>query len=118
MSVPSFVKVAEVAALEPESVIPLEVEGQYLAIVRTGNEFFAVDGICTHAFCFVGYGWVKGYSLICGCHGASFDVRTGAPEDYMSPRPLATFPIRIDGNDILVALTQPEAASGGTIGGT
>ena len=98
--------------------IPLEVDGQYLAIVRTAhNEFFALDGICTHAFCFVGYGWVKEDSLICGCHGGTFNARTGEPEDWMSPRPLATFPVKIVGNDILVALPQREPTSGGTLGG-
>jgi 3-phenylpropionate/trans-cinnamate dioxygenase ferredoxin subunit len=54
------------------------VGGHALAIARIGDEFFAVDDLCTHADCSLGTdGYVEGRTLLCGCHGASFDLETG-----------------------------------------
>lgn len=99
-----FVKVAEISDLEPESVSLVELGEKDLALVFTGTELFALDGTCPHAQCLVAFGFVEGYSLYCGCHGAEFDVRTGQPKNLVTTQPLATYPVQVEGNDIFIAL--------------
>lgn len=99
-----FVKVAKVADLEPYTALPVNIDGREIAIIFTQNQYYALDGICTHAHCLIAYGWVEDGSIWCGCHGAEYDVRTGAPKDLIATRPLPTYPVRVDGNDIYVAL--------------
>ena len=49
-------------------------------------------------------GWLREHTLTCPCHDARFDVRTGKNLDWIAPGPVATFPVRIDGNDVLIGL--------------
>ena len=62
--------------------------------MRTAR-LFAVDGWCTHDECPLGDGWLEGHALRCACHGALFDLTTGAVIDGPADDPLATYPVRV-----------------------
>ena len=40
--------------------------------------------------------------VTCGCHGAQFDVTTGAVLAPPALEPLKVYPLRMDGDDLLV----------------
>lgn len=48
------------------------------ALLRIGDEVFAVDDTCSHERCSLGTdGFLDGETIICGCHGATFEAKTG-----------------------------------------
>jgi ubiquinol-cytochrome c reductase iron-sulfur subunit len=66
--------------------------------------YVAFSKVCTHAGCPVGLYEDVGLLLLCPCHQATFDVVRGArPVFGPAPRELPQLPLRVDGDDTLVA---------------
>ncbi|MFO7244167.1 MAG: non-heme iron oxygenase ferredoxin subunit [Actinomycetes bacterium] len=80
-----------------------------VAIVRTDDgEFYAIDDLCTHGEVSLSEGEVSGCFVECWAHGSRFDVRTGEPEDLPAIFPVKTYPVRIDGERVLVDVDNPK----------
>lgn len=43
---------------------------------------------------------------ITGLHGSRFDLRSGKPDSLPATRPVPVYPVKIEGDDVLVSLTQ------------
>lgn len=71
-----------------------------IIINRPGKGYIALSRVCTHLGCLVGYNKAKG-ELICPCHAGVFNldgkVLSGPP-----PKPLAEFPLRVEGDTIII----------------
>lgn len=71
------------------------VAGVAVVICRFKNQFYALENRCSHALATFDEGRLRGYSLICPRHGASFDIRNGAVQSLPAKLPLRSFPLRI-----------------------
>jgi nitrite reductase/ring-hydroxylating ferredoxin subunit len=83
---------------------PVEVQGRQLALYRVGAEWFCTDNVCTHAFALLSDGWLEGHVIECPLHNGQFDIRTGRGLGPPITEDLHTFPVRVDGEEVLVAL--------------
>jgi nitrite reductase/ring-hydroxylating ferredoxin subunit len=99
---PDYVRVARRDEIPPQTARCVEAKGKRIALVNLGGEIFAVDDRCPHADASLGEGEVTGEEIICPLHFASFEVRTGACTGPPACEDLATFPVRVDGDDVLV----------------
>jgi 3-phenylpropionate/trans-cinnamate dioxygenase ferredoxin component len=99
-------RLAELKDSQPRRLIA---DGVPLAIVRVGDEVFAVDDHCSHAEVSLSEGEVSGCEIECWLHGSRFDLRTGEPSGPPAFAPITTYPVQIegDGDDavVLVALS-------------
>jgi cytochrome b6-f complex iron-sulfur subunit len=77
------------------------VRGEPVLVIREANKVAAVSAVCTHMSCVVKY---QGAGVIsCPCHAAAFDLNgnvMGGP----APRPLPSYPVRIEGQKIVVGM--------------
>lgn len=78
------------------------VGGHRLAICNLEGEFFAVQDLCTHDNGPLGEGCLEGDEIECPRHGARFSIRTGAATLMPAVMPVPTFPVRREGDDVLV----------------
>ncbi len=101
-TVADFVKVASISDVSPGQVVLAEVDGERVALVNVEGELYAVADECTHAGCSLSEGDVDGRMLVCPCHGSEFDVTTGEPASPPAYEPVATYAVRVDGDDVLV----------------
>jgi 3-phenylpropionate/trans-cinnamate dioxygenase ferredoxin subunit len=62
-----------------DGVTALAVEGREIVLIRQGEEFFALPDRCTHARFPLSDGELLEGKIKCAHHGATFDLRTGAP---------------------------------------
>ena len=76
-----------------------------MAIARDGDEFFAVQDVCSHAAVALTEGEVDDCTVECWLHGSRFDLRTGKPTGLPATEPVATFPVESDGDDVYVDTT-------------
>jgi 3-phenylpropionate/trans-cinnamate dioxygenase ferredoxin subunit len=41
----------------------------------------------------------------CPAHGSCFDVRTGAPDTLPAVRPVATYPVYVEADEVFIEIT-------------
>lgn len=96
--------VAAVDELDDDDVMKVEAGGSELALYRVGGEFYATDDCCTHEAASLSDGYLQDDTIECPRHQAVFHILTG---DVMSPPAsvrLRTYPVRVDGDRVLVRL--------------
>lgn len=83
----------------------LKIKGQNpIAVFRVGDEFFATDDTCTHAKFSLSEGYVEGDEVVCALHEARFCLRTGRVLSPPATVPLRTYPVKIEGDDVMVEM--------------
>jgi nitrite reductase (NADH) small subunit len=76
-----------------------------VALCNIEGRIHAMDGICPHAMGPLGYGGLQGTTLICPYHAWGFDCVTGQ-SDADDALQLATYPVKVENEDIWVDLKQ------------
>ena len=99
----SFTKVAKQSEIPKGSGKVVEVGGKVLALFHSEDQFYATENTCRHQGGPLGEGSLSGTTVTCPWHGWEYDVTTGACQLDASVK-VATFPVKVDGDDILVAL--------------
>jgi 3-phenylpropionate/trans-cinnamate dioxygenase ferredoxin subunit len=103
----SFVRACATSDLEPGTAIAVSVEGVDVAVVRDGEDFYAVYDECSHAAIALSEGDVEGDQIECWLHGSRFDLRTGKPTNLPATEPVAIYPVKVEGPDVLVDVQSP-----------
>ena len=98
----AFEKAATLDEFREGEAIGVTVGDQDVAIARDGDEFFAVEDVCSHAAVALSEGDVEGCTVECWLHGSRFDLRTGKPTGLPATEPVATFPVEVRGTDVYV----------------
>ena len=89
-----------------DEALAVDVGDLELAIARDGEEFFAVQNVCSHAEVALSEGEVADGTVECWLHGSCFDLRTGKPTHLPATEPVATFPVEVRGDDVYVDATE------------
>ncbi len=103
----SFVKACALSELEDDTPRRVEVDGTPVSIVRSFGEVFAINDICSHANVSLSEGEVENCQIECWLHGSRFDLATGQPTCLPATEPVDVYPVRSDGEDVLVDVTHP-----------
>ena len=83
-----------------------EIHGRRVYVVRTGErEVHAVDDTCSHANVSLSEGDLDGGTIECWLHGSRFDMTNGEPTGLPATQPIAIHTVKIEGEDVFVALT-------------
>jgi nitrite reductase/ring-hydroxylating ferredoxin subunit len=97
------VTVARRADIKPGELAAFDVEGIRIAVANADGRYFAIDDACTHEQCsLAAEGTLEGTVVTCGCHGAQFDVTTGAVLAPPAPEPVKVYPLHVDQDDLVV----------------
>jgi apoptosis-inducing factor 3 len=104
-------KVASFPSMAEDGVTGVNVDGVPIALYRLGDEIFATHGICTHALAFLSDGWVEDGKIECPLHQGQFDIRTGKALCSPVTEDLRVYPVKRDGDDILINLSEDTAAT-------
>ena len=73
----------------------IEIDGTRIAVANVDGSYYAFDDACTHEHCSLAEGDLEGTTVICMCHGAEFDVRTGHVLAPPAKLPLKVYPVRV-----------------------
>jgi 3-phenylpropionate/trans-cinnamate dioxygenase ferredoxin subunit len=104
----TWLDVAPVEELGPGKSHFIEVGDVTIAVFNLDGEYFALEDACTHdgsrmLSCGVEARFlVHGERLMCPRHGAQFCIRTGAALSRPATGVLASFPVRIENNQVQV----------------
>lgn len=102
MTLPEFVRVASTHDLADGEMRLVSAAGERVVLVRIGGEYYAIGWLCSHALGLLSQGQLDGYEVECPIHEGRFDVRTGQPTREPPEEPIPVYPVRVEGEDILV----------------
>ncbi|EIF31990.1 ferredoxin subunit of nitrite reductase and ring-hydroxylating dioxygenase [Burkholderia sp. Ch1-1] len=83
----------------------VEIAEQALCLYRLDGVLYATQDLCTHGKASLADGLiVEGGLIECPLHEGTFDIRTGAAVGAPCKLALSCFPVREEGQDVLVTL--------------
>jgi nitrite reductase (NADH) small subunit len=95
--------VTEVPA--PGAVMEAQAGGVAVCLANVEGELSAVDNWCPHRRGPLGQGWLEGKAVVCPWHSWTFSLETGEAEFPLGER-VAAFPLKVEGSDVFVELTE------------
>lgn len=112
----NFVKAADTGDFQDGTKNKVTVEGKEILLAKIGGSYYAIDNKCPHMGGNLCAGQLKGSVITCPLHGSQFDVTDGRVVRWLkgsgiltaigkvlkSPRPIKTYTVKVEGNDILI----------------
>ena len=92
----SWIDAGPVAAIGDVQTVSLAVGRRMIAVARSGDEYFAIEDVCTHDGAELTGGAIEGAEIICPRHGARFCMRTGEALTPPAYEPIRVFATKID----------------------
>jgi 3-phenylpropionate/trans-cinnamate dioxygenase ferredoxin subunit len=101
------VRVASVNDLEPGSARRYDVADRRIALVRIGDDFYAIGDECSHADYSLSEGdvWEDECEIECPKHGSTFSLKTGEPQTLPATRPVPVYEVVVEGDDVNIVLS-------------
>lgn len=80
------------------------VDGHPIAVVRCGDDVYAVGDICSHQRISLSEGEVlcDSRQIECWKHGSAFSLVDGTPHALPATKPVPVFPVTVEGDEIYV----------------
>lgn len=98
-------RVATLGELAPGELLRVEAAGVGICLGRLSDgAVFALNDTCTHEEAELSDGCLDGNDVECPAHGSRFDLRTGAVRGGPARLPVASYPVRIESDSIVVEL--------------
>jgi nitrite reductase (NADH) small subunit len=82
---------------------------QFIAIFRVNGQFYALEDMCPHAGAPLNDGPLQNGTVTCLWHGWRFNLHDGACLNVPRGRPVATYAVTIQGQDLYVTLPGQSA---------
>ena len=99
-----FVKVGSVSDLASGKMLNAAVGQEEVMVARIGDEYFALDGWCSHEAGLLAEGFLHESTceVECPIHEGFFDLRSGRATAPPADAPVTVYDVRIEGDDIMV----------------
>ena len=112
----AYIQIATITDLENGSMKKIHAGGQDLLLARVRDRYYCTDAYCPHLGGNLSEGTLTGTILTCPLHHSQFDISDGhvlrwtdltgsilvAAVTQRPPRPLRTYPVKIEGNAVFV----------------
>jgi len=99
-----FVKAAKVSDVAAGTIKGFLVGDKKVAIANANGKLYAFEDRCKHQGALLSKGVLLGDKVMCPAHGEQFDLVTGKPVLMVAHDPIKVYPVKVEGDDILVEL--------------
>ena len=98
------VSVCALTDLAPGSATRFEVQGRAVAVVRIGDDVYAIGDVCSHGNVSLSEGevWCDTKELECWKHGSSFSLETGEPNTLPATVPVPVYVARVADGQVII----------------
>jgi 3-phenylpropionate/trans-cinnamate dioxygenase ferredoxin subunit len=111
----TFERVCARSEVPEEGALRVELSDVDVAIVDFDGQLYAIEDVCSHAEVALSEGEVEEFdgapTIECALHGSCFDLRTGQPTNLPATEPVPVYPVRVEGDDVLVDVDAPIVAA-------
>jgi 3-phenylpropionate/trans-cinnamate dioxygenase ferredoxin subunit len=102
----AFQRVCALSDLTDDAAIHVDVGDTPVCVAMSGGRVFALRDVCSHAEVPLSEGDVENGAVECWLHGSSFDLETGKPTGLPATVPVPVYPVKTEGDDVLVAVEE------------
>jgi len=97
-------KIGTLADFAPGSATKVVVNGINIAVVRIGDDFWAINDTCSHGNVSLSEGEVNSETkeLECWKHGSAFNLETGCPNTLPATQAVAVHTVTVKGDDVFI----------------
>lgn len=90
-------RICALADLAPSSATRFDIAGVPVAVVRIGDDVYAIGDTCSHANISLSEGevWCDSKELECWKHGSTFSLETGEPSTLPATQPVPVYMARV-----------------------
>jgi NAD(P)H-dependent nitrite reductase small subunit len=103
----TWCRVAAASDVREGEAVAVEVGEHQIALCRVGDTIHAFENVCPHAFALLSDGFVEGDEIECPLHAARFEIATGRCLAPPADRDLVTYPVKVEGEDVFVEISEP-----------
>jgi 3-phenylpropionate/trans-cinnamate dioxygenase ferredoxin subunit len=111
MTAAAGTRLCALADLTAGSSLRVELADLDVAVVRVGDEVFAIEDVCSHAEVPLSDGEIDGCTIECALHGSRFDLRSGKPTGPPATQPVPVFPTTVIDGEVFADLSEPISPS-------
>jgi len=92
--------------IKPGTAKRFDVGEHRIAVVRIGDDFYALGDRCSHADYSLSEGdvWEDEREIECPKHGSTFSLETGKPKTLPATKPVPVYQVLVEGSDVVVEL--------------
>lgn len=99
------VRLCSASEVSPGEMMRVDTEaGDMLAVYNVDGNFFVTSNLCTHGVATLTDGWLEDHTIECPQHGGCFDIRTGEATLFPCEKPLQTYKVTREGDEIFANL--------------
>jgi 3-phenylpropionate/trans-cinnamate dioxygenase ferredoxin subunit len=100
--------VARLADLAPGTARKVEVDGRPVALVRCGDDVYAIGDTCSHANVSLSEGEVvcEEREIECWKHGSTFSLVDGEPQSLPATQPVPVYDVEVRDGDVVVRVAS------------
>jgi 3-phenylpropionate/trans-cinnamate dioxygenase ferredoxin component len=100
------VRLCTVDELDDCSAKRFDVGRHRIALVRIGEDFYAIGDTCSHAEISLSEGDVlcDEFEIECWKHGSTFDLKTGEPQSLPATKPVPVYGVSVEGDEVWVTV--------------
>jgi len=99
-----WIDAAALDELPQDDVIGVDVAGRGIALYSVNGDVYATDNVCTHGHARLCDGFLDGHEIECPLHQGKFDVRSGHPTCAPATEAVRTYPVKVEGGRVYLAL--------------
>ena len=99
-----FVAVAKLDEIPDGGMRQFVAHGEPIGLYRVGENVYAIHDVCTHEQTYLTDGEfeIDDMEVECPLHGSRFDVRDGSVRILPATKPVASYPVKLEGDVVLV----------------
>jgi 3-phenylpropionate/trans-cinnamate dioxygenase ferredoxin component len=101
-AVEGYTRVAGLSDVPPGSLLGVQANGRRICLVNVEGEIYALQDNCSHRDFPLSAGTIEDSTVVCNWHGARFDPVSGRALSLPAIKPVKTFEVKVEGEDILL----------------
>jgi len=104
---PTLTRLCSLGELSDDKPVRVELAELDVAVMKAGEQIYAISDVCSHADFPLSDGEVSGCTLECALHGSRFDLRTGRPTGPPATQPVPVYPVTVTDGEVYADLESP-----------
>ena len=99
-----FIKLASTNDAKPNSMMGITINDQKILLANVNGNYYAIGDKCMHRGCQLSKGKLQGETVVCPCHGSTYDLKTGNFVKGPTKKPEPAYELKVENNDIMINL--------------